>query len=153
MSVYRYGNGPWVDGLFTQSNLGVVTRMGVQLMPEPPGYRPYMVTFPDEDAIQPLTEVVRPLKLAQLIPNAATSTELVWEAAVEKRKDQYYTGEGALPDSARRAIMADLDIGNWSFSGALYGTEEMLDATWRSEGRSVGSGWVSTCRSRGAAYP
>ncbi len=130
MSVYRYGNGPWVDGLFTQSNLGVVTRMGVQLMPQPPGYRPYMVTFADEDAIQPITEVVRPLKLAQLIPNAATSTELLWEAAVEKRKDQYYTGEGALPDSARRAIMADLDVGNWSFYGALYGTEEMMDATW-----------------------
>ncbi len=130
MNVYRYGNGPWVDGLFTQSNFGVVTRLGVQLMPEPPGYRPYMVTFDAEDAIAPLTEVVRPLKLAQLIPNAATSTELLWEAAVERRKDQYYTGEGALPDSARRALMADLDVGNWSFYGALYGTEEIMDATW-----------------------
>lgn len=130
MHVYRYGQGPWVDGLFTQSNFGVVTRLGVQLMPEPPGYRPYMVTFAQEDAIEPLTEVVRPLKLAQLIPNAATSTELLWEAAVEKRKDQYYRGKGALPDSARKAIMTDLDIGTWSFYGALYGTEAMMDATW-----------------------
>ena len=130
MHVYRYGNGPWVDGLFTQSNLGVVTRLGVQLMPEPPGYRPYMVTFADEDAIEPLTEVVRPLKLAQLIPNAATSTELLWEAAVERRKDHYYSGDGPLPDSARRAIMADLDVGTWSFYGALYGTPEIMDATW-----------------------
>lgn len=130
MNVYRYGNGPWVDGLFTQSNLGVVTRLGVQLMPEPPGYRAYMVSFPDEDAIEPLTEVVRPLKLAQLIPNAATSTELLWEAAVERRRDHYYTGKGPLPDSVRRKIMADLDVGNWCFYGALYGTEAMMDATW-----------------------
>ncbi len=130
MHVYRYGNGPWVDGLFTQSNLGVVTRLGVQLMPEPPGYRPYMVTFADEDAIEPLTEVVRPLKLTQLIPNAATSTELLWEAAVERRKDHYYSGDGPLPDSARRAIMADLDVGTWNFYGALYGTPEIMDATW-----------------------
>src|SRR5690606_39469303 len=98
-------------GLFTQSNFGVVTKVGVQLMPEPPGYRPYMVTFPDEDAIEPLTEAIRPLKLAQLIPNAAASTELLWEAAVEVRRDQYHTGDGPIPPSARRKLMDDLQIG------------------------------------------
>jgi 4-cresol dehydrogenase (hydroxylating) len=127
---YRYGHGPWLDGLFTQSNYGVVTQVGVQLMPEPPGYRPYMVTFPDEDAIEPLTDAIRPLKLAQIIPNAATSTELIWEAAVAVRKDQYYSGDGPVPDSARQRLMADLGVGAWNFYGALYGTEEMMDATW-----------------------
>jgi len=127
---YRYGHGPWLDGLFTQSNFGVVTRLGVQLMPEPPGYRPYMVTFPDEAAIEPLTEAIRPLKLAQIIPNAATSTELIWEAAVEVRKDQYHDGAGPLPDSARKKLMADLGIGAWNFYGALYGPEAVMDATW-----------------------
>ncbi len=127
---YRYGHGPWLDGLFTQSNFGVVTKLGVQLMPEPPGYRPYMVTFPDEAAIEPLTDAIRPLKLAQIIPNAATSTELIWEAAVEVRKDQYHQGPGILPDSARRRIMDDLGIGAWNFYGALYGPESVMDATW-----------------------
>src|SRR5690606_30728091 len=127
---YRYGHGPWIDGLFTQSNFGVVTRIGVQLMPEPPGYRPYMVTFEDEDAIEPLTEAIRPLKLAQLIPNAATSTELLWEAAVEVRRDQYHTGEGPVPPSARRKLMEDLNIGEWNFYGGLYGPEEVMDANW-----------------------
>jgi len=130
LHAYRYGHGPWVDGLFTQSNFGVVTRLGVQLMPEPPGYRPYMVTFPDEDAIEPLTEAIRPLKLAQIIPNAATSTELLWEAAVEVRKDQYFDGDGPTPDSARRKIKADLGVGEWNFYGALYGSPETMDATW-----------------------
>jgi len=127
---YRYGHGPWLDGLFTQSNFGVVTQIGVQLMPEPPGYRPYMVTFPDESAIEPLTDAIRPLKLAQIIPNAATSTELLWEAAVEVRRDQYYSGTGPVPPSARKRIMADLDIGEWNFYGALYGPKEVMDATW-----------------------
>ncbi|MDB5688657.1 MAG: oxidoreductase [Sphingomonas bacterium] len=127
---YRYGHGAWVDGLFTQSNFGVVTRLGVQLMPEPPGYRPYMVTFPDEEAIEPLTEAIRPLKLAQIIPNAATSTELLWEAAVEVRKDQYFTGEGPTPASARQKIKDDLGIGEWNFYGALYGPPAVMDATW-----------------------
>ena len=37
--LYRYGYRAWVDGLFNQSNLGIVTRIGVQLMPAPAGYR------------------------------------------------------------------------------------------------------------------
>ncbi|MBS0367040.1 MAG: FAD-binding oxidoreductase [Proteobacteria bacterium] len=32
---FRYGMGPMVDGLFAQSNFGVVTKMGFWLMPQP----------------------------------------------------------------------------------------------------------------------
>ena len=31
----RWGYGPWVDGLFRQGNIGVVTKMGFYLMPRP----------------------------------------------------------------------------------------------------------------------
>jgi 4-cresol dehydrogenase (hydroxylating) len=64
--------GPWVDGIFTQSNFGIITQIGIWLMPEPPGYRPYLITFPEEDDIHPITEITRPLKISMLIPNAAT---------------------------------------------------------------------------------
>jgi 4-cresol dehydrogenase (hydroxylating) len=32
---YKFGVGPWIDGLFSQSNFGIVTKMGFWLMPEP----------------------------------------------------------------------------------------------------------------------
>src|ERR1700734_939365 len=32
---FRYGMGPLIDGIFSQSNFGVVTKMGFWLMPEP----------------------------------------------------------------------------------------------------------------------
>ena len=31
--LFPYGVGPFLDGLFTQSNLGIVTRIGIWLMP------------------------------------------------------------------------------------------------------------------------
>ena len=34
-ALYKGGYGPSVDGLFYQSNLGIVTKMGVWLMPRP----------------------------------------------------------------------------------------------------------------------
>lgn len=129
--LYKYGHGPWVDGIFTQSNFGVITQMGVWLMPEPPGYRPYMVTFPQEDDIHQITELIRPLKISMLIPNAATTVGLIWEAAVKVSKAQYYTGRGVMPDSARRKMAADLDIGNWNFYGALYGPGPIMDNNWQ----------------------
>jgi 4-cresol dehydrogenase (hydroxylating) len=43
--LFKYGFGPYVDGIFSQSNFGIVTKMGIWLMPEPTGYRPYLITF------------------------------------------------------------------------------------------------------------
>ena len=37
--VYPYGVGPVLDGLFTQSNFGIVTRLGVWLYPKPEAFR------------------------------------------------------------------------------------------------------------------
>ncbi|MBI2994765.1 MAG: FAD-binding oxidoreductase [Gammaproteobacteria bacterium] len=129
--VYKYGRGPWVDGMFTQANYGIVTRLGIHLMPEPPGYRPYLVTFPEEDDVHQVTEVIRPLKLNMLIPNAAVTVELNLEASAAVSRAQYYSGEGPLPESARRKIMEDLRVGKWNFYAALYGPEKMMDNDWK----------------------
>jgi 4-cresol dehydrogenase (hydroxylating) len=36
-----------------------------------------------------------------------------------------------MPDSARKKMAADLDIGNWNFYGALYGPPPIMDNNWR----------------------
>lgn len=51
---FRYGAGPSVDGLFAQSNFGIVTKMGFWLMPMPESYLTGTVTVPrygDFDAL------------------------------------------------------------------------------------------------------
>ena len=127
---YRYGRGPWVDGIFTQSNFGVVTRMGVHLMPEPPGYRPYMIAFPKLEDLVPVTDIIRELKLALLIPNAAVTADPMYEAGVQVTRAQYYSGKGPIPDSIRKKMISDLGIGFWNFSAALYGPKPWMDANW-----------------------
>jgi len=47
--VYRHGYGPVWDGVFTQSNFAVVTKMGVWLMPEPEGMAGVRISVPRED--------------------------------------------------------------------------------------------------------
>ena len=46
--VYKRGLGPSADGLFMQSNFGIVTKMGVWLAPQPERYSPCWLTTRNE---------------------------------------------------------------------------------------------------------
>ena len=61
--LHRWGVGPYLDGLFTQSNLGVVTRMSIWLMPAPAYFQAYFFTCDSEDGLGPIVEALRPLRL------------------------------------------------------------------------------------------
>jgi 4-cresol dehydrogenase (hydroxylating) len=128
--LFKYGFGPYLDGIFTQSNFGVITKMGIWLMPEPPGYRPYLVTFPREEDIEQVIDILRPLKVNLVIQNAATISNVLLDACIVGTRSQYYTGDGPLPPSVLKKIMADQNIGMWNYYSALYGPEPIMDATW-----------------------
>lgn len=128
--LFKYGFGPVHDGIFTQSNYGVVTKLGVWLMPEPPGYRPYMISFQRDEDIEQAVEVIRPLKVNLVIQNAATIRDLHLVASLNTSRTEYYDGDGPVPDSIRKKIMADQDIGAWNFYAALYGPPKIMDAHW-----------------------
>jgi 4-cresol dehydrogenase (hydroxylating) len=128
--LFKYGFGPYLDGLFTQSNFGVVTKIGVWLMPKPPGYRPYMISFPREDDIHQIVEIMRPLKINQVIQNTASIRSLLLEAAVTATKRQYFDGAGPTPADVQHQIMIDQDIGRWNLYGAQYGPPAVIGAYW-----------------------
>ncbi len=127
----KVGFGPHVDGLFTQSNFAVVTKLGIWLMPEPPVVKPFMIAFEKDDDLPRAIEVCRPLKVNMVIPNAAFTVDLLWEAAVTETRGKYYSGTGPLPDSVRRKIASDLKLGMWNFYAGLYGLPETVAATWK----------------------
>ena len=128
--LFKYGFSPYHDGIFTQSNYGIVTKLGVWLMPEPPGYRPYLITFQRDEDIEQAVEVIRPLKVNLVIQNAATVRDLHLVASLNTSRTEYYDGDGPVPDSIRKKIMADQDIGAWNFYAALYGPPKIMDAHW-----------------------
>ncbi len=97
---------------------------------EPAGYRPYLITFPREEDIEQVVEIVQPLRLNNVIQNAATIRSLVLDAALFSTKSQYYSGKGPIPDSVAKQIMADQEIGMWNSGGALYGPPPITDALW-----------------------
>ena len=137
--LFQYGFGPVLDGIFSQSNFGVVTKMGMWLMPEPPGYMPFMITYEREEDLHAITEAVRPLKVSMTIPNAAFTVGLLWEASIKTTRAQYGDPKKPLPDSALKKIMSDHKLGMWNFYAALYGPKPMMDNTLKVVRDALGS--------------
>ncbi len=130
--VFKWGYGPTLDGIFTQSNYGIVTKMGMWLMPAPPDFRPFSIQYPEETDITKIVDALRPLRIAMVIPNAVVIAHTLWEApCTSVKRSDYHSGPGAISDEAVARIRKDHDIGAWNVYAALYGTKETNDANWK----------------------
>jgi 4-cresol dehydrogenase (hydroxylating) len=121
----KYGYGPFLDGLFVQSNLGIVTRMGVWLMPRPPVIRSFFFTFPEDEDLGDIIELARPLKLNNVVPTLLKVTSDVYAFGTEETYPLERTqGKTPLPAELRRELREKHGLGAWLVSGAFYGASE-----------------------------
>ncbi len=98
--LFKYNFGPYIDGLFTQSSLAVISKIGLWLMPAPPVYKPFMLKVSGMSALAAVIEVMRPMKIKGVIPNTVS----------------------ILPDPA--------SSDRWKLFGALYGMANNVGLTW-----------------------
>jgi 4-cresol dehydrogenase (hydroxylating) len=129
--VFKWGYGPYLDGIFTQSNYGIVTKFGFWLQPAPPVYKPFQIQYQDEEDIVEIVEIMRPLRLNGIIPNSGVVAHALWEAAVKAKRSDYVSGPGSIPDEAVRQLVRDHNMGIWNVTAALYGTQEQVDVNWK----------------------
>jgi 4-cresol dehydrogenase (hydroxylating) len=62
-NVHRWGVGPYLDGIFTQSNLGIVTKMTMWLMPIPKYFQTFRCVINNACQLQSLVDTIQPLML------------------------------------------------------------------------------------------
>ncbi|MFC4255166.1 FAD-binding protein [Altererythrobacter xixiisoli] len=130
---FKWGYGPYLDGIFTQSNFGVVTKMGMWLMPRPPAYRPFVARSAEVEDIAKITDTVRPFRMNSLIPNGVLMMGALYQLAMFRRRDDFlgqgFDGKGAIPQELIKAEAKKNDLGMWNTYFALYGTDETIAAT------------------------
>ncbi|KAJ3546566.1 hypothetical protein NM208_g1938 [Fusarium decemcellulare] len=125
---FPYGFGPLHDGLFSQSNFGIVTKMGMTLMPNPGGSESYMYTFPKEEDLAQLCEIIRPLRIRNILENVAQLKHCIQEiAAVGRPRSDFYQGDGVIPMDIVRQELRKLPCGEctWIYYGTAYGPEQI----------------------------
>ncbi|KAH8899922.1 FAD-linked oxidase-like protein [Thozetella sp. PMI_491] len=121
---FPYGFGPYSDGIFSQSNFGIVTKMGMTLMPNPGGYESFMYTFQKEEDLAPLIEIIRPLRISNILENVAQLRHVIQTVAARgELRSKYYDGKAPIPDDIIHAAAAQTPTGDctWAYYGMSYG--------------------------------
>src|SRR3954452_13498212 len=111
--VYKRGLGPTPDQLFMQSNFGIVTKMGVWLMPYPEAYMPlWLRVWRDED-LGPVMDTLRALMLDGTIRMGPQILNTVLMGSALSSRDRWWQGEGPIPEDVIDRMARELDIGRW----------------------------------------
>ncbi len=136
---YKSGFGPWIDGLFSQTSLGVVTKMGIWLMPQPEAYLSGTVKVFRRADLIPLVEIMTRLEnqeiytgmpffgsplLGGLDPGDTVKAPPAPEVTAALAKP----GE---PDWAElERIARDKGTGFWGCKFQFYGPPKVVQAQW-----------------------
>jgi len=103
---YRYGTGPMLEGLFSQSNFGIITEMTLELMPEPESMTMFVISCQNPDSLGNIVDNLRELKLAGVITSAVH---------IANKSRAIGQGENKL-------------AGYWNLSGVLTGPSSVVRA-------------------------
>ncbi|KAM5351008.1 hypothetical protein ACJ41O_003731 [Fusarium nematophilum] len=128
--LFNYGFGPYNDGIFSQSSLGIVVKMGIWLMANPGGYQSYLITVPRDEDLHQAIEIIRPLRTSMVLQNVPTVRHILMDAAVMGNRAKYTPSERPLNDQELDDIAKKLNLGRWNFYGALYGPEPIRKVMW-----------------------
>jgi (+)-pinoresinol hydroxylase len=123
---YKYGFGPYVDGIFSQSNFGVVTKMGFWLFPEPEAYLTGIVSVPKHDDLHKLVEVFANLIDSNIVQ--ATTTVVSPLSFSRDPEVAALRAKGSIQDLEDYA--ARKNVPYWSVSLPLYGAPKVIAAQW-----------------------
>jgi 4-cresol dehydrogenase (hydroxylating) len=125
--VYRWGLGPGLDALFTQSNLGIVTRMTVWLMPAPEYFQAFFFRCDDVGGLPAIIDALRPLRMSGTLRSAihiANDYKVI--AGIRQYPWQEAGNRTPLLPETMQLLRKSMKFGAWNGSGGLYGTRAQV---------------------------
>jgi len=119
--LFKYNFGPYIDGLFSRAEFGIVTKVGLWIMPAPPAWLPFNVSLPDRTAVGAAIDLLRPFKIDMSLPGNVVI------AAPGRERSLL----------ARAGKTASIDDDHWQLYGALVGLPGNVDFAWSALGPAL----------------
>lgn len=127
-NVSRSVYGPGWDQMFCQSNFGVVTKLGLWLMPAPEATMTLNLALQRPEDLERGIEMLRPLRQRGVIDHDPAWVSYVGIASIIDARQRWYRGSGLMPEAIGKAIREELGIGWWNARLTLYGYESVIAA-------------------------
>ncbi|KAK9784465.1 putative FAD-binding PCMH-type domain-containing protein [Seiridium cardinale] len=126
----KFQFGPTIDGLFLQSNLGVVTKLGIWLTPQPQAYLSCYFDMPRFEDVGTIVDTFSGLRRNGVLPNMVYISNIVEHLAMIGRREEFWSGEGAMPDWRIAELQKKYDMGYWNAKFGLYGPRDVIQAQY-----------------------
>lgn len=124
----KFSFGPSTEGMFLQSNLGVVTKMGIFLTPQPQAFMSCSFDMPNADDVGPICDVFGEMRRNGILPNIVYVFNIVEWSTFAGKRCELWDRPGPMPDWKIRELQRDIDVGHWSVKFSLYGPKDMIQA-------------------------
>jgi len=129
-NLFKWGIGPYVDGLFSQGNFGIVTKMTIALAPIPERMEAFFFSVKRDDKLELAVEKVR--KVLREVGTVTGSINLMNKHRVLSMSEAYpwdAIGEdGLIPDAVLQKMMRRNQVMDWTGVGAIYGNKRVVAA-------------------------
>jgi 4-cresol dehydrogenase (hydroxylating) len=122
IGIHKHGIGPVLEGLFSQSNLGIVTALYLELMPAKKCINKFFIQLNNNDSFYEAIEKLQPLKMKETLSsqmhcgNAHKGIQAVMRYPFKETN-----GKTPLPGAMAQQLCRELQISPWTISGAVYG--------------------------------
>ncbi len=126
--LHKWGLGPYLDGIFTQSNMGIVTQVSIELQKKPEQIEFFCFQVKDTKQLPEAVEKIR-VMLERAGHNLSGINILNGERVLSMSSDYPY--EEILNvgrDVTMKKIMKKFNITPWTCVGAIYGTKHISKA-------------------------
>lgn len=132
-ALFKWGVGPYVDGLFSQGHLGVVVRMWLVLAPRPRRIESFILRLPCEESLPGAVTALREV-LASL-PGIVHGINLMNARRMLSMMASYPADQldaaGIVADEHLQRLASRHRVAPWTVLGALYGEPEVVKAARR----------------------
>jgi 4-cresol dehydrogenase (hydroxylating) flavoprotein subunit len=127
-ATFKHGFGPSWDQAFVQSNLGVITKMGLWLHPTPEEVVQLRVSLDRPEDLGWYVDTINPLRLRGVVDGNIAITSYMLSVIESSQRRDWYQGRDALPDEVIARIRADRKVGWWNGAIRIAGDPDVNDA-------------------------
>lgn len=128
-NVHKWGTGPYLEGLFSQGNFGIVTKIGLWMMPAPEAFAAFALELNDLKDLPALVDDLRKLALRRILSGGCHFyNDIVAFAILTQYPPELLASGGSLSDEMRAEIRAKYGVSPWAAGGATSGTKGQVSA-------------------------
>jgi len=127
----RYGVGPFIDGLFAQSNFGIVTKMGFWLYPAPEAFCSGEVMASNRDDIHEFVRITAQLANAGIVNSAVMiRSPLLYAGLRDADTGAALASSDRQSDAEWNRIARSKQLPSWATTLHFYGPPAVIAAQW-----------------------